>query len=66
MPDKTEYDVVESQQFSWLVLDVVDMQTAEYHGNCLWVTKLIVLTKELVCWNIFQKWNIIKAFETKF
>jgi len=57
---------VESQQFSWLVLDVMDMQTAEYHGNGLWMTKFIVMRKELECWNIFQKWNIIKALETKF
>jgi len=57
---------VEAQQFSWLALDVVDIQTAEYHGNCLWMTKFIVLRKELESWNVFQKWYITKALETKF
>jgi hypothetical protein len=46
------------------VLDDVDLHRAEFNENCLWMAKFIALRKGQECWNIFQKWNIIKALET--
>jgi hypothetical protein len=46
---KTEYEVLESV---FLVGVDVELHRAEFHRNCLWMTKFIVLRKELECWNI--------------